>query len=102
MKKYTFTDISHFSGTSLFYRPGLLVGGTLEHDCSRQRSIGYFLEPLIMFAPFAKKPINITLRGLTNGPLDPSVSIRLHEMYTFSTSDTVIFVLPLMLYAFKM
>ena len=68
-----------FSGTSLFYHPGLLIGGTLEHDCSRQRSIGYFLEPLMMLAPFAKKPIHITLRGLTNGPLDPSVSMRLHR-----------------------
>lgn len=62
-------------GTSVLYHPGLLIGGTLEHDCSRQRSIGYFLEPLMMLAPFAKKPIRITLRGLTNGPLDPSVRI---------------------------
>ena len=62
-----------YIGTSVLYHPGLLVGGVLEHDCSRQRSIGYFLEPLMMLAPFAKKPIKITLRGLTNGPLDPSV-----------------------------
>ena len=57
----------------MLYHPGLLVGGNLEHDCSRQRSIGYFLEPLMMLAPFAKKPLHITLRGLTSGPLDPSV-----------------------------
>ena len=67
--------ISLLLGTSVLYHPGLLVGGALEHDCSRLRSIGYFLEPLMMLAPFAKKPINITLRGITNGPLDPSVSI---------------------------
>lgn len=62
------------AGTSLFYSPGLLVGGTLEHDCSLQRSIGYSLEPLVLLAPFAKTPLQITLRGLTNGPDDPSVS----------------------------
>jgi RNA 3'-terminal phosphate cyclase-like protein len=61
------------TGTTLFYRPGLLVGGTLEHDCSLQRSIGYFLEPLVLLAPFAKKPIKATLRGNTNSSNDPSV-----------------------------
>ena len=63
-----------FTGTKLFFKPGLLLGGMLEHDCSQQRSVGYFLEPLILLAPFAKKPISITLRGITNGPQDPSVS----------------------------
>lgn len=61
-------------GTDLFFEPGLLLGGTLEHVCSQQRSIGYFLEPLCMLAPFAKKPMRITLKGITNGPDDPSVS----------------------------
>lgn len=61
------------TGTELFFEPGLLVGGTVEHVCSQQRSIGYFLEPLFMLAPFAKKPIRITLKGITNGPCDPSV-----------------------------
>ena len=64
---------THTLGTTLSYHPGLSEGGTLEHDCSRQRSIGYFLEPLMMLAPFTKKPVRITLRGLTNGPDDPSV-----------------------------
>ena len=64
---------THTLGTTLSYHPRLLEGGTLEHDCSRQRSIGYFLEPLMMLAPFTKKPVRITLRGLTNGPDDPSV-----------------------------
>lgn len=67
-------DCSAFTGTDLFFEPGLLLGGTLEHVCSQQRSIGYFLEPLCMLAPFAKKPIRITLKGITNGPDDPSVS----------------------------
>ncbi|XP_064385929.1 RNA 3'-terminal phosphate cyclase-like protein [Halichondria panicea] len=61
------------TGTSMLYQPGLLMGGTLEHDCSKQRSISYFLESLLMLAPFLKKPLRITLRGITNGPDDPSV-----------------------------
>lgn len=28
------------TGTSLFYQPGLLNGGTFHHDCSLQRGIG--------------------------------------------------------------
>lgn len=28
------------TGTSLFFQPGLLCGGNVEHDCSNQRSIG--------------------------------------------------------------
>ena len=63
-----------YEGTSVYYQPGVLLGGTLEHTCSTQRSIGYFLEPLMMLAPFAKHPVRITLRGSTSGPDDPSVS----------------------------
>lgn len=67
-------QIIAFAGTNLLYRPGILEGGTLEHNCSLQRSIGYFLEPLLMLAPFAKRQICITLHGITNGTEDPSVS----------------------------
>lgn len=28
------------TGTSLYFQPGLLHGGTIEHDCSLQRGIG--------------------------------------------------------------
>lgn len=28
------------TGTSLFFQPGLLCGGSFEHECSNQRSIG--------------------------------------------------------------
>lgn len=28
------------TGTSLYFQPGLLYGGTIQHDCSVQRSIG--------------------------------------------------------------
>ncbi|XP_036384947.1 RNA 3'-terminal phosphate cyclase-like protein [Megalops cyprinoides] len=61
------------TGTVLFYQPGLLYGGTVEHECSPQRSIGYYLEALLMLAPFMKTPLRATLKGITNDQKDPSV-----------------------------
>ncbi len=38
------------------YMPGVIWGGaSLEHDCGTGRAIGYFLEPLVLLALFAKK-----------------------------------------------
>jgi RNA 3'-terminal phosphate cyclase-like protein len=66
-----------YTGTSLVYRPGVIVGGQFSHECPISRSIGYFLEPLLALAPFAKHPITATLSGITNNNVDPSVdSIR--------------------------
>ncbi|XP_041826849.1 RNA 3'-terminal phosphate cyclase-like protein [Melanotaenia boesemani] len=61
------------TGTVLFYQPGLLQGGSIEHDCNPQRSIGYYLEALLMLAPFMKTSLKATLRGVTNDPTDPTV-----------------------------
>ncbi|XP_034047774.1 RNA 3'-terminal phosphate cyclase-like protein [Thalassophryne amazonica] len=63
------------TGTMLFYQPGLLYGGAVEHDCNPQRSIGYYLEALLMLAPFMKTPLKATLRGVTNDPTDPTVDL---------------------------
>jgi len=60
------------TGTTLTYSPGLLTGGKIEHDCSHERGIGYFLEPLIAIAPFCKNPLNVVLKGITNNEIDPS------------------------------
>jgi RNA 3'-terminal phosphate cyclase-like protein len=51
---------------------GILIGGKVEHDCSTQRGIGYYLEPLMALGAFCKHPLNVTLRGVTNNQLDPS------------------------------
>uniref|UniRef100_A0A665X1C6 RNA 3'-terminal phosphate cyclase-like protein n=2 Tax=Echeneis naucrates TaxID=173247 RepID=A0A665X1C6_ECHNA len=63
------------TGTVLFYQPGLLYGGTVEHDCNTQRSIGYYLEALLMLAPFMKNSLKATLRGVTNDLVDPTVDL---------------------------
>ena len=60
------------TGTSFTYNPGLLIGGKIDHDCSLERGIGYYLEPLIAIAPFCKNPLNVTLKGITNNDIDPS------------------------------
>lgn len=64
------------TGTTLFYKPGLLVGGRVEHDCGKSRGIGYFLEALALLAPFGKQPLHAVLTGITNhnDNLDVSVS----------------------------
>ncbi|XP_024878230.1 probable RNA 3'-terminal phosphate cyclase-like protein [Temnothorax curvispinosus] len=61
------------TGTSIYYNPGLLSGGELEHDCSLQRGIGYYLEAVMILAPFCKNSIDLKLRGVTNNTIDPSV-----------------------------
>lgn len=50
-------------------------GGGIVHDCGTSRGIGYFLEPLVLIALFAKRPLDITLKGVTNHGLDPSVDV---------------------------
>jgi RNA 3'-terminal phosphate cyclase-like protein len=61
------------TGTCLKYTPGIIIGGTLDHDCGTKRAIGWFLEPLISLAPFGKRPLVATLRGITNDDIDVSV-----------------------------
>ncbi|XP_048438476.1 probable RNA 3'-terminal phosphate cyclase-like protein isoform X2 [Pyrus x bretschneideri] len=62
------------TGTKLKFKPGIVMGGrNLVHDCGLSRAVGYFLEPLIVLGLFAKKPLTITLKGITNDSEDPSV-----------------------------
>jgi RNA 3'-terminal phosphate cyclase-like protein len=53
------------TGTRLKYKPGTIVGGkNLVHSCSLSRSIGYYLEPLLLLGLFGKKPLSIRLKGM--------------------------------------
>uniref|UniRef100_A0A915DRN7 RNA 3'-terminal phosphate cyclase-like protein n=1 Tax=Ditylenchus dipsaci TaxID=166011 RepID=A0A915DRN7_9BILA len=61
------------TGTQLKFEPGLIQGGELEVDCGLQRCISYFLEPLVILAPFCKAPLKVTLKGVTNAPNELSV-----------------------------
>lgn len=80
------------TGTSLFYKPGILLGGDrLTHECHPSRGTAYYLYPLFMLAPFCKRPITITLRGPTHAAPDPcadtlsAVSIPLLRRLTLGT-----------------
>ncbi|KAJ4835986.1 hypothetical protein Tsubulata_022940 [Turnera subulata] len=48
-------------------------GRHLVDDCGVSREIGYFLEPLIVLGLFAKKPLPIRLKGITNDSKDSCV-----------------------------
>uniref|UniRef100_T1IWQ7 F5/8 type C domain-containing protein n=1 Tax=Strigamia maritima TaxID=126957 RepID=T1IWQ7_STRMM len=63
------------TGTALYFQPGLLHGGRIELDCNPQRSLGYYLEPLICLAPFCKNAVEARLKGVTNDETDPSVDV---------------------------
>ena len=63
-----------FTGTSIIYIPGTLSGGKVNHDCGLSKSIGWFLEFLIILAPFFKSPLRLTLSGITSNNNDISVS----------------------------
>ncbi|XP_050685071.1 probable RNA 3'-terminal phosphate cyclase-like protein [Leptidea sinapis] len=61
------------TGTSLYFQPGILIGGQLTHTCCTQRGIGYYLEVLLALGPFCKEPLNAVLQGVTHHDLDVSV-----------------------------
>ncbi|KAI3841303.1 hypothetical protein MKW98_007784 [Papaver atlanticum] len=63
------------TGTKLKYTPGVIICGKRydAFDCGLSRSIGYFLEPLIVLGLFGKKSFEIKLNGITNDSKDPIV-----------------------------
>lgn len=79
------------TGTAVLLKPGIIFGGPITHDCPLSRSIGYFLEPVIMLAPFAKKPMQLTIRGITTDDNDLSVdlfrTVTLPHLQLFGISD---------------
>ncbi|KAK7020517.1 18S rRNA biogenesis protein [Favolaschia claudopus] len=79
------------TGTAILLKPGIIAGGALTHDCPLSRSVGYFLEPVVMLAPFAKKPLQLTVRGITTDEHDLSVdllrTVTLPHLQLFGISD---------------
>ncbi|KAH8995404.1 18S rRNA biogenesis protein [Lactarius akahatsu] len=86
----TVIEIS-LTGTAILVKPGIIAGGPVVHECPTSRSIGYFLEPIIMLAPFSKKPLSLTLRGITSDDKDLSVdlirTVTLPHLEPFGISD---------------
>ncbi|KAG8992672.1 hypothetical protein FRB90_000935, partial [Tulasnella sp. 427] len=82
-----------YTGTSILIKPGIINGGSVTHDCPTSRSVGYFLEPVLMLAPFAKKPLNLTLTGITTDDKDLSVdllrTVTLPHLQLFGISEGV-------------
>ena len=65
----------NYTGTVVTFRPGSILGGTLTFDCCLERGISYFLEPILILAPFSKLAFKLTLTGLTSHEEDTSVDI---------------------------
>jgi RNA 3'-terminal phosphate cyclase-like protein len=63
------------TGTVLRFVPGIIIGGSITHDCGTSRSIGWFVEAIIPLAPFCKTALRLTLTGITNDDLDLSVDV---------------------------
>ena len=80
------------TGTRLRYKPGMVTGGSVEHDCGPDRAIGYYIEGLLPLVLFAKRPVTLTLRGITNHEKwDPSVdtlrTVTLRLLKLFGVPD---------------
>ena len=48
-KSYDFLH-SFKKGTEVKYKPGVIIGGKLEHTCPLSRGISYFIEVFIFFS----------------------------------------------------
>ncbi|CAO1633576.1 unnamed protein product [Parajaminaea phylloscopi] len=55
-----------YTGTTVKFLPGTIAGGDVTHDCGTARGVGYFLEWIALLAPFAKKELTLTLKGITS------------------------------------
>lgn len=78
------------TGTTLRFKPGLLIGGSITHDCGHSRSMGWFIEGILPLAPFCKYPLQLTLSGITNDDLDLSIDIltQVLSFYSFVCTST--------------
>ncbi|KAM3719623.1 putative RNA 3'-terminal phosphate cyclase-like protein [Dirofilaria immitis] len=73
------------TGTKVEFSPGVITGGQFTFDCGNDRCISYYLEPLLMLAPFCKHQLNLKLQGITNAPSELSVdAIRVTWLPVFN------------------
>lgn len=67
------------TGTQLRFKPGVLTGGEIRHECSvgnadeegdisnKYRPIGWYMEGILPLAPFGKEGLSIQFTGITDG-----------------------------------
>ncbi|KAH9282245.1 RNA 3'-terminal phosphate cyclase-like protein [Echinococcus granulosus] len=71
------------TGCNVFFSPGTLIGGEVEFTCSAERGLGYYLEPVVLLCSFTKVPLILTLNGVTNNRIDPSVDVIMQSWLPF-------------------
>lgn len=62
-----------YTGTTVIYRPGIIVGGASTHICPNSKPVGYFVEPMLYLAPFSKKKFSILFKGITASHNDAGI-----------------------------
>lgn len=65
----TVVEVNH-TGTGLLFKPGTIRGGSVSHSCNTMRSIGYYVDPLLLIAPFSKYAFKLALTGITTSMAD--------------------------------
>lgn len=63
----------NYTGTEIYVKPGMLLGGSVVHQCPESRAVGWFLEPCLVLGLFGKQDLKLTLRGVTSNDRDVSV-----------------------------
>lgn len=66
----------NYTGTEVYVKPGLVMGGSVVHQCPESRAVGWFAEPLLLLGLFGKQELKLTLRGITSNARDVSVSFH--------------------------
>lgn len=82
-------------GTEVIFRPGIVHGGEVEFECGTERGIVYFLEMILLVAPFCKLALRLTLHGVSSEELDQTIdsvkNINVPILRHFGVSEGVDF-----------
>lgn len=62
-------------GRGFKYHPGILTGGKVNFSVDQTRGISYYLLPILLIAGFCKQSLSLSLEGVTNHPIDPSIDM---------------------------
>ncbi|CCE64871.1 hypothetical protein TPHA_0J00480 [Tetrapisispora phaffii CBS 4417] len=62
-----------YTGTTVIYRPGIIIGGSYTHTCPNSKPVGYYVEAMLYLAPFSKKKFSIIFRGITASHNDAGI-----------------------------